>query len=128
MLRLDGRRFILRSDVAAINQQSAFGPDADEDTGAGDLGWSIDDRAILEGRERRLDLAEPLVDFVREFIDALVFGFELSVFGVQRADRRLLLGGQIGRHAVEFAQTTDMAVRKLGRNLDPFCQFPLRFQ
>ena len=120
MLRLDGSAPRPRAGRSRDRPQSAFGVDADEHAGAGDVGRIIGDRAILEGGERRLDLAEPLVDFVRELVGALVFGFELGVFGVQRVDRRLLLGRQFGRRAFEFAQAMGMAVRETRRrDLDP---------
>ena len=119
LLGICDRRLVLGPDIAAIDAKRAVGVDADEDAGAGDLGRIVDDRPIVEGGERRLDLAEPLVDLVRQFVGVLILRLELGVFGLQRVDRRLLLGREVGRRAVEFAQAVGMAVGKVDGDLDP---------
>ena len=61
-------RLVLGPDVAALDAQAAIGVDADEHAGAGDLGRIVDDGPLVERRERGLDLAEPLVDLVGQFV------------------------------------------------------------
>jgi hypothetical protein len=41
-------------------------------------------------------MASPFVHLVRQFVGFLVFRFGLGVFGVQRVDRCLRLGCQVG--------------------------------
>ena len=65
--RLDGR-FVLRADIAAIDDQLAVGVERDEDAGDGDFGRVVADGTIVEFLQRRLDLAEPLIDLVRQFV------------------------------------------------------------
>src|ERR1700730_11244266 len=90
--------------IAAIDGKATVGADADERTGARDLGRIVADRAILEGGERRLDLAEARIHRVGQFLGVLIFGFELGVLSLQRLDRRLFLAREIGKRALEFAQ------------------------
>jgi len=59
------------------------------------VGRIISDRPIVEGGERRLDLAEAFVHFVRQLVGAVFSSSSLNVFGLQRVDRRLLLAGEI---------------------------------
>ncbi len=72
LLRLADGRLVLRPDVAAVDRQRAFGVDADEDAGAGDVGRIIGDGPIVEGGERRLDLAEAFVHLVRQLVGAVI--------------------------------------------------------
>ncbi len=80
-----------RSDIAALDAQSAIGIDADEDAGAGDLGGIVDHRASIEGLQRRLDLAEPLIDLVGELLGLGVFRLQPVILGAQRVVAGLLL-------------------------------------
>src|ERR1700731_2342937 len=65
--RLDWR-LVLRTHIASFDPELAIGVDADKHAGVCDLSGIEDDRSFLEGRERRLDLAEPLVDLVGQFV------------------------------------------------------------
>ena len=103
-LRLACGRLVLRPDVATVDRQRTFGIDADEDASAGDGDRIISDGPIVEGGERRLDLAEPFVHFVRQLVGAVILLFQFGVFGLQRVDRRLLLAGEVGGGALQFAQ------------------------
>ena len=101
--------FVLRPDIAAVDRQAAVGADADEDAGSVDLGGIVGPRPILESGKRGLDLAEPRIHFVGQFVGALVFGFEPGVFGLQRLDRRPFLRSKISRRAIELAQAMGVA-------------------
>ena len=80
------RSLVFGPDIAALDAQSAIGIDADEDAGAGDLGGIVDHRAVVERFERRLDLAEPLVDLVGQLLGLGVF--RLQPVDTRRAARR----------------------------------------
>ena len=73
----------------------------------------------LEGGERCFDFAEACVDLVGQFVGILIFGFELGVLGLQGIDRRLFLGGEVSRRAVELAQMMGVAEWKIDIHLDP---------
>jgi hypothetical protein len=64
------RRLFLRPDIAAVDRQRAFGIDADEDAGAGDVGGIIADGPMVEGGER-LDFAEPFVHLIGQLVGAV---------------------------------------------------------
>jgi hypothetical protein len=81
LLRLAHGRLVLRTDVAAADRQGAFGVDADEHAGAGDVGRIIGDGPIVEDGERRLDLSEPFVHLVRQLVGAVILLLQLGVFG-----------------------------------------------
>ena len=98
-----GRCLILRTDVPAIDREAAIRIDADEDTGASDLGEIVADRPILEGGEHRFDLAETSIDVVGKLVGVLVLHFELGVLALQRLDGRLFLGREVGRRPFELA-------------------------
>jgi hypothetical protein len=76
-------RLVLRAHIAAIDDGLAIAVDADEDAATRDVGRIVDDRALLEGFERRLDLAETLVDLVRQLIGFRVFSLDPFVFLTQ---------------------------------------------
>src|SRR5580704_10376332 len=65
--RLDWR-LVLWTHIASFDPELAIGVDADKHAGACDLSGIEDDRSFLEGRERCLDLAEPLVDLLGQFV------------------------------------------------------------
>src|ERR1700730_4411084 len=79
-LAIDGNgRFVFRPDIAAIDRQHTFVIDADEDAGAGDIGGIVDYCSRFEGGQPRLDLPEPLIDLVRQFVGLGVIGLQLVV-------------------------------------------------
>jgi hypothetical protein len=92
--RLDWR-LILRTDVAAFDPELTLGVNADKHAGACDLGGIEDDRSFLEGRERCLDLAEPLVDLVGQFVGVCVLLLEPLKLGLQGVTARTLLTGAV---------------------------------
>ncbi len=115
----DCGRLVLRPDIAAVDREPSFGIDADEDAGAGDLGRIVDHGPVFERHQCRFDLAETLIDLVGQFVGVLVVGFELGLLGVERVDGRLLLGGEIGRFALQFAQAAGVAVGEIDGDRDP---------
>ena len=68
VLRRRHRRLVFGPDVAALDPQGPRAINADDGTGAGDLGRVVDDRALVESGQRGLDLGEPLVDFLRDLV------------------------------------------------------------
>lgn len=78
---LDDRRFVLGTDIAAIDQELAVVVDTDEDAGAGDVGRIEDLGPGLEGFECGFDFAEPLVHLVGQFVGILILRLELVVLG-----------------------------------------------
>ena len=117
-LRLD-RQFVLRPDVAPLDTQASRAVDADESAGAADLFGIERNRAIVEGGERRLDLAEPLIDLLGELV-GLRIGFLQPVhLGLQGVARGLLLLGERDLLAAKLPQAIGVAVGEVGRDLDP---------
>ena len=84
-------RLVLRSNITPIDREPALEIDADEDAGADDVGGIVNHRSVFEGQQRRLDLAETLVDRVGQFVRILIYGLEPVTLGVERIDSRLLL-------------------------------------
>src|SRR6202022_2320920 len=95
------------------------GVDADKHAGACDLSGIKDDRSFLEGRERCLDLADPLVDPVGQFVSVRVLLLEAVKLGLQGGTARTLLIGEVDGFAVELSQARGVAIRKIGSNRDP---------
>jgi hypothetical protein len=77
--RLD-RQFVLGANVAMVDTQASVMSDADEGAGARDLRRIIGERTRFETLERPLQLAKPVVDLVRQFLDAGVFLRQAVVF------------------------------------------------
>jgi hypothetical protein len=71
-----GRRLVLRSDIAAFNPEIPLAVDADEHARARHFGGIVDRGTLLECGERSLDLAEALVDLLREVVGLGVFLLE----------------------------------------------------
>lgn len=109
--------------VAAVNQQRAVVADRHEHARPGNLGRIVLDGALIEGGQRRLDLAEPLVHRVGQLVRILILGDETIVLLGERRNRRLLLGGQVDRRAGERAQPGSDAVGQAYRRLDPLPAF-----
>jgi hypothetical protein len=77
------RGFVLWTDVAAIDCKHAFGIDADENAGNGDLGRIVADGTSVKRLYSRFQLAEALIDLVGQLVGAFVFLREPIVFGLQ---------------------------------------------
>jgi hypothetical protein len=114
-----GRRLVLRTDIAALDPEVAVGVDADEYAGACDLGRIVDDSPCFERGERGLDLAEPLVHLVRQFVGLRVFFLEPVVFGLQGVVARTLLVGEIDGLAAQAAEAGGVPIGEVGRDRDP---------
>lgn len=98
------RRFVLGSDIAAIDVEAAVMGDTDEHASTADINGLVADRSRVKGGERRLDLAEALVDLVRQLTGALIFSLELLLLADEGINRRLFFGSQVECLALQFAQ------------------------
>ena len=96
--------FILGADITAVHGEPPFGINADEDTGSRDVDGIKDDRPLFERHQGRFDFAEPLIDFIRQFVRILVVEFELGLLGIEHSNGRLLLGGEIGGFALKLSE------------------------
>jgi len=108
--RRDERGLVVTADIAARNLQRTLGIDADEGAGVDHLGRLEDIRPVLESFECLLELAEPRIYLVGQFVGIIIFLLKRIVFGVERVDACLLLGGQIRRRSLEPTQPVVMAV------------------
>ena len=82
---IDGnRRLVFGPHIATGDHDVAVAIHADEDPGASDVGGIVDDRALLEGIESFLDLAQALIDLVRQLVGAVILRLEPIVFRAQR--------------------------------------------
>ena len=117
-LRVD-RTLVLGTDIAAFDPQAARAVDADEGASARDLLGVEDLRAIVELVERRLDLAEPLIDFLWQLVGLGVGLLQTVHLGLQRIARRLLLAGERTLLAAQLPQAVGVAIGELGRDIDP---------
>src|SRR5262245_30336810 len=95
------RWLILRSDIASIDTKVSVGVNADERAGTRDVGCFLERRTILEGCQRRFDLAEPGINFFRQLFGPLVFALELRLLGGQGVERSLLCRCELGLDAIE---------------------------
>ena len=68
-----GGRLVLRTHKPALDLQCAGMVDADENSGAGDVGRIIDRGTLVEGRDLLLEFGEPLVDLLGQIVSAFVF-------------------------------------------------------
>jgi hypothetical protein len=80
---------------------------------------------VIESRERGLDFAEPLVDFVGQLVGFGILLFERLVFRLESVNARPLVLGEIHGRAAKVAQTRTVAIREVGRDRDPFPTFGL---
>src|SRR5579883_3634033 len=110
---------VLRPNVAAIDRKSALAVDADEGTGSCDLGGIVGHWPVVESGQLRLDLAQPLVYVVRQFVSVVVFGLESGVFGIQGVDGGQLVSGEVGWHALQLAHSVGGAVGEVDGDVDP---------
>jgi hypothetical protein len=118
----DGR-LVLRPHIAAIDHDLAVAVHADEDAGARDVGGIVDDGTFLEGFKRLLDLAQALVDLVRQLVGAVILRFEPVVLGAQRLAFVPLFLGEIDEGAADLAQAVVIAVGQVEVDLDPLPAF-----
>ncbi len=116
--RLD-RQLILRPDVTALDAQTASRVDADEGARPGDLVRLEHRRPILQGGQRRLDLAKPPVRLLAQLLGVGVLGLDAVVLAAKRVARGRLLFGQGRGLAPELAQPEGVAVGEVGSDLDP---------
>ena len=77
------------------------------------------DGALVEGGQGGLDLAEPLVHLVGQFVSVLVLHLQPFEFGIERVDRAALLLGQVDRRARQRPQAGRHAIGQVHRRLDP---------
>src|SRR5690606_1630222 len=118
-----GRPLILGPDIATIDHDLAVAIDADEDTRQRHLGRVVNDGALFEGFEFRLDLAEPLIYLDRQLVGLGVFGFEALVLFPKRFPRRTLLVGEIDEAAGERPKAVVVAIGQIGIDTDPLPAF-----
>ena len=117
-LRFD-RQFVLRPDVAPLDTQASRAVDADERAGAADLFGIERNRAIVEGGERRLDLAEPQIDLLGDLIGLRVGFLQAIHLRLQGVARGLLLFGERDLLTAKLPEAIGVAVGEVGRDLDP---------
>ena len=115
--------FVLGTDPAAIDDKGAVLVDSDEGTGDGDLGGVIDSRTAFEDVELLLDLAEPVVDVVRQLVVLGIFSLETLLLLAQLLALPLLLLGQWREGAGDCAQPVIMAIGKFEVGVDPLPAF-----
>ncbi len=122
-LRRHDRRLVFRPDIAPFDPQGPRAVNADKRAGASDLGRVEDDRTLLKGRERRLDLRQPLVDLLRDLVRFGVALLELVELGPEGVVGGRLLRGQRALLAGETAEIVGVAIGEVGCDLDPFPAF-----
>lgn len=83
------------------------------------LTGGIDHRAAVQGLERRVDFAKPLVDVIKRLLRLCILGFQAVVFVAQRFARRTLVVGQVDGRARQLPQPLQMAVGEVHGDLDP---------
>ena len=121
-LALRGRsswHVVLRSDVTTLDPQPAVMAEANEGACAGDLGRIVAQRAVRQLLERCLDLAEPVVDRLRQFVLLTMLGDEPLLFGRECVDRRLLRLCRLDGLPVDPTKAELMTVGEAHRGLDP---------
>lgn len=120
VLAIDGDgRLVLGTDITACDNEFAGAVDADENARVGDLGSVIDRRAVLEGGQRRLDLAKARIDLIGQLVVVGVFRLEPLIFLAQRLAGGALLVGQIEERGGQDAKAAIMVVGQIGIDLDP---------
>ena len=82
------RLLVLRAHIAALDVQGAVAVDADEDAGTRDLRRIVDDGALLERRQRRLDLAQARVDLLGDLLGVGVLLLQLVELRLEGIARR----------------------------------------
>ncbi len=81
------RRFVLWADIAALDAKTSGTVDAHEGAGARDILGRIDDGALLEGLQRRLDLGKTGVDLLRKLVCFRIGRLKLIRLRTQRLAR-----------------------------------------
>lgn len=118
------RRLVLGTHEAALDLQPSRAVDADEGTRAAGLGRIERRRTRVEHVERRLDLAEPLIDIVRQVVGRVgILLLDRAILGLERVVGDLLLVGEDRAVALEPPEATLVAVGKVDRDLDPLPAF-----
>ena len=85
------RLLVLGAHIAALDVQGAVAADADEDAGTRDLRRIVDDGALLELAQRRLDLAQARVDLLRDLLGVGVLLLQLVQLRLESIARLGLL-------------------------------------
>ena len=114
------RRLVLGPDEAALDAQRALAVDADEDAGTGDLGRIVADGPVFECRHGGLDLAEALIDLVRQFVGLGILRLKGVLFGLERGKAGVFLVGEFDSLAGQAAQAGGVAVGEVASDRDPF--------
>jgi hypothetical protein len=97
------RRLILSTYIAPLDPEIAVAVDANEHAGAGNLGGIIDKRTSVECLQRGLELADSLVDLLRQLVGLGIFLLELIKLRAQYLAGRTLLVGELDALTMEFA-------------------------
>ena len=116
-------RLLLGPDEAPINGKLAIAIKRHESPCPCDLLIVEDQRPGLELLHRDFQRAKTRVDLFGEFILALVFLFERSVFGKQLGMGRAFVIRHRRRVSAQPPQTVAVAIGQVERNLDPFPTF-----
>ncbi len=114
-----GLALILGPDIAALDGERPVGLQADEGAGDGHVFGCVDDRPLLEADYGRLEFAKPRVDFLRQLVRVLVFVRERVVLALRLLELPLLVLVEFSDLPIDAAQAVRVAVRQLGRDLDP---------
>lgn len=121
-----GRRdgdFVFGPDIAAFDPQGARPVDADKGAGARNLSRVVNDRPLLEGGQRGLDLGNALIDLLRDFVRLDVSLLQLVELSPESFIGGRLLFGERTLLADQAAEIVGVAIRKVGGNFDPLPAF-----
>ena len=105
--------------MTAIDRETAVAIQRDEDAGATNLGWILDQGPLPKRFHRRFEHAQRSVDLLGVFVLAGVFLFQPAILGEERSVGRAFLVCQRRGITSEAPQTVAVAVRQVGRHLDP---------
>ncbi len=111
---------IVGADIAALDRELAVVADADEDTGPRHLVRAIAHRPGLEDLQRLLDLPEPRIHLVGQFLGLGILRLQLVELITELLTLGTLLIGQVDGGAGQTAHAAGMAIGEIHRDLDPF--------
>ena len=114
---------MFRPNIPPLDSQGAGPVDADERAGASDLVRGVDDWPFLKDSQRGLDLGKSPVDLLRDVLRLAVAFLQFVEFGSEGVVRGDLVLGERALLADEPAEIVGVAVREIGRGLDPFPAF-----
>jgi len=104
------RGFVLRPHVAPLDAKRARPVQADESARPGDLGRVVAHRSVLEGFQRRLDLAQTGIDLIGHVAVGLVPCAQAVHLLPERVAGGLLFNGQHRGLAADASQAVAVAV------------------